>query len=30
MDVRIITSEISKANELIQSVMEQLRAERNR
>jgi hypothetical protein len=30
MDIRIITSEISKAKELIQSVMEQLHAERNR
>ena len=30
MDIRIITQEISKAKELIQSVMEGLRAERNR
>ena len=30
MDIRIITQEISKAKELIQSVMESLRAERER
>jgi hypothetical protein len=30
MDIRIITQEISKAKELIQSVMEGLRAERER
>ncbi|MGB0034389.1 MAG: hypothetical protein WBP79_02820 [Candidatus Acidiferrales bacterium] len=30
MDVRIITQEITKAKELIQSVMEQIRAERDR
>jgi hypothetical protein len=29
MDIRIITAEIGKAKELIQSVMEGLRAERN-
>jgi hypothetical protein len=29
MDIRIITAEIGKAKELIQSVMEALRAERN-
>ena len=28
MDIRIITAEISKAKELIQSVMESIRAER--
>jgi len=28
MDIRIVTQEISKAKELIQSVMESLRAER--
>jgi hypothetical protein len=30
MDIRIVTQEISKAKELIQSVMESLRAERER
>jgi hypothetical protein len=30
MDIRIITQEIGKAKELIQSVMEGLRAERER